>query len=74
MNYGYDNSTRLWKEDRKQQLADRLSEAIKPLVIPYVEVDQLYGGVRIRRIGDLSNAQRAALITCWDAIYDAVMG
>lgn len=60
MNYGYDSTTPLWKEERKQQLVERLVALIhlnddeatrRPYVTePYVETDGLYTGVRIRQI------------------------
>lgn len=79
MNYGYDKTNPNWKEERKQLLAARLTEMILPLQLndaltsPYVEVDQQYPGVRVRRITNLSDEQRDVFIDTADAIYKSVM-
>jgi hypothetical protein len=79
MNYGFDSTTPLWKEDRKQKLADRLHTMVLPLQLadattaPYVEVDQMYDGVRIRRITNLSEPALKVLVETAEAIYKSVM-
>lgn len=79
MNYGYDNTCPNWNEDKKAELAESLS---KELSIgfdankqhqPYVEVDGLYQGVRLRRITHLSEEEQELLITRADAIYRRIM-
>ena len=79
MNYGFDSDSKNWKPERKQQLADRLHSMVLPLQLadastaPYIEVDELYDGVRIRHITHLSEPALKVLVETADAIYDAVM-
>lgn len=81
MNYGYDKTTKNWKENKKEELAQRLRELcqkFKPSeeysnYLPYVEVDELYDGVRIRRITHLSDTDKKRIVKEADKIYDGVM-
>jgi hypothetical protein len=53
MNYGWDNTDPLWKEDRKQRLAERLREAFPDLSVSVDDsagVRGLYPGVRLRSV------------------------
>ena len=80
MNYGYDSETEYWKEERKQQLADTLSEVLHYKIgrdlggrTPFIEVDGLYLGVRIRRITNLNTSDIEELVARADKIYNEVM-
>ena len=75
MNYGYNASSFAWNEKRKLVLADKLEKLIGKFgTAPYIEIDGLYDGVRIRKITDLSDDQVAELTEKADRIYDEVMG
>lgn len=81
MNYGYNQNTRQWDETKKDDLAVMLGRLCaagdyedKYGMRPYVEIDGLYPGVRIRRITHLTAEQESSLITEADKIYDSVMG
>ena len=75
MNYGYECKN--WSNAKKQLLAkklmllvDRKSYNIKPFCDnPYIEIDNLYNGVRIRKITYLSEEQVKELIEEADKIY-----
>ena len=80
MNYGYDNSDPLWKEDRKEKLAARLRETFPDM---RVEVDGLYEGVRLRGLipedihpSELEDydSPEAYIISVADRIFSEVMG
>lgn len=81
MNYGYDSETKYWDDSKVGKLVERLQKLIvnyKPEedyenYIPYVEVDGLYDGVRLRRITHLSEADRKDLVSKADKIYLEVM-
>jgi hypothetical protein len=83
VNYGYDSTTPLWKEERKQQLVERLVALIhlndyeatrRPYVTePYVETDGLYTGVRIRQITNCPADYQRWLTRSADDIYQEVM-
>jgi hypothetical protein len=78
MNYGYDKTTKGWIESKKIQLAESLSRKLKiPIGFafgkPYIEIDQLYSGVRIRKITHLSESEQEALVKNADKIYLEVM-
>ena len=68
MNYGFDSDSKNWKDERKEKLADRLRTMVLPLQLkdestaPYIEVDQLYSGVRIRRVTNLSEPALKVLV------------
>jgi hypothetical protein len=72
MNYGYDSSTPLWKEDRKETLAQRLKELAK-LYGSFVEVDRFYDGVRLRQLTRLSEDDLRNLVQMADTIFVEVM-
>jgi len=80
MNFGYDKQVSAgWKEEKKQILAEKLAELVKLYVdkngqSPYVEVDRMYPGVRIRRITHLTEQQHKKIVKKADAIYCEVMG
>ena len=81
MNYGYNKDTKGWKEDRKELLANRLAQELDldtewkaGGTAPYVEVDNLYQGVMIRKITYLSEKESKELIKKADNIYADVMG
>lgn len=79
MNFGYNKEISTgWKEEKKQILAEKLAELTKLYVdkngqYPYVEVDKMYPGVRIRRITHLKENQKTKIVNRADAIYCAVM-
>jgi len=84
MNYGYDSKCKNWKSEKKNVLAIRLAEMLTQEGLndgtgndnyknPYIEVDGLYEGVRIRKISNLSNEQHRELVILADSIYDEVM-
>lgn len=80
MNYGYDHGTPGWKEDKKGILAKRLCEELPANlgwtpggVTPYIEVDNLYSGVRIRKITHLAEEDVKNFLERADKIYHEVM-
>lgn len=80
MNYGYDKNTVNWKEERKLKLAKELCKKLPANygwtpggVTPYVEIDGLYEGVRIRKISNLSDEDIDNFIKKADEIYNEVM-
>lgn len=82
MNYGYDKSSKNWQEDKKLELASHLKSIIDhpkytpkeyPTQRPYVEIDGLYDGVRIRKITHLTGKQREQLIKEADVVYEVIM-
>ena len=87
-NYGYGPDSKGWIEDeeKKELLAKRLSEMITVMKSeygtqwpspsrrePYVEMDRLYSGVRIRKTTHLSKEQEEELEGRADKIYHDVM-
>ncbi len=81
MNYGYDENSKGWKDDKKLILAETLSKELKLKTEnnfggeePYIEVDGLYRGVRIRKITHLSDKERDDLVLKSDKIYNEIMG
>ena len=81
MNYGYNSDTKGWDESKKYILASRLltelnlaNQWIPGGTKPYIEVDGLYEGVRIRKITHLSDEDRSSLVKKADKIYNEVMG
>ena len=75
VNYGY--FCKGWTEEQKLLLAkklivlvDRKNYNIKPYSDnPYIEIDNLYDGVRIRKITYLSDEQVKELVSDADKIY-----
>jgi hypothetical protein len=70
MNYGYDpttNDAKLARDLAKIVARDEFIDARKQK--PYVEVDQLYPGVRIRRITHLSDEKIDKLVAEADAVF-----
>lgn len=80
VNYGYGPGCQNWKESRKQLLAEKLSQELPAKIgwtpgggSPYIEVDGLYPGVRIRKITNIATEDQKELIKRADKIYDEVM-
>ena len=80
MNYGYNEDSKGWDESKKLLLAQRLRALLitlglqgKGVDYPYIEIDGLYDGVRIRKITYLGDGTRDDLIREADKIYDEVM-
>jgi hypothetical protein len=80
MNYGWDETAANWKEDRKGALVKALSERLPCPVgwtpggkTPYLEVDRLYSGVRIRKLTNLADEDLDGFVKRADAIYQEVM-
>ncbi|MGB7952797.1 MAG: hypothetical protein WCF23_02355 [Candidatus Nitrosopolaris sp.] len=89
VNYGYGSNTKCWDESKKLILADSLRKLVDEMKedgsiktvetcmsgngAPYVEVDQLYKGVRIRKITHLSDEQERTLIERADKLYLSIM-
>jgi len=78
MNYGYDSASKGWIESKKEELAERLRLLCNCYPddfgrFPYVEVDSLYSGVRIRRITHLPEANMNDLVAKADEIYNEIM-
>jgi hypothetical protein len=74
MNYGYE--CRGWNMSQKIELAGRLEGLLHEKKYdlpdyrhPYIEIDQLYQGVRIRKITDLTERQHSELVKGADKIY-----
>ena len=83
MNYGYDKSSPGWKEEKKDELFEKLAELIKDLnpensqripKIPYIQMDGPHGSVTIRKITHLNPEERGKLVDNADAIYYKMMG
>jgi len=81
MNFGFGSSCEGWDESKKGQLFVRLRKELKLDELhdsngssPYLEVDGLYRGVRIRRITHLSEADQERLVLKAERIYAEVMG
>lgn len=80
MNYGWDENSPNWKNGRKSLLAERLCKELPANlgwipggVTPYIEIDGLYNGVRIRKITNLSEEDLDEFIKRADKIYEEVM-
>ena len=79
MNYGYDERTPGWKPAKATELADEFRRAIrlrpelrsKSGSGPYIEVDVVYPGMRLRRLGNVPDLMGAVQVL--DAIYAKVM-
>ena len=85
MNYGYNANCKGWKENKKQELAKELSKELEYPIgypmgkandgsSPYIEIDDFYDGVRIRRITWLSDEEKKELVKKADKIYNKLMG
>ena len=85
MNFGYNNKCKGWKEKYKWELAEELSKVLNVPIetgnraykndgsSPYIEVDGVYNGVRIRRITHLSSKAHEELVMTAEKIYKKVM-
>lgn len=79
MNYGFDSNTEGWQEDKKIELAEKIEEIVTSREYrvdegsPYVEVDGLYGGVRVRKITNLTTENRENLVHKVEKVYKEVM-
>lgn len=81
MNYGYICDG--WTKSQKSVLAwelRKLLEAIgylgwekEGVLLPYIEIDQLYKGVRIRRMTNLSDEAHGKLIKDADEVYEKIV-
>ena len=79
MNYGYDKTSLNWDENKKERLRHALSRLCyrypdEHKMHPYVEVDGLYEGIRIRRITHLTEEKRRELVKKADILYLKIMG
>lgn len=84
MNYGYSKDVPGYKPERQEQLAAALRELVEAFNKdhqrgpeqrgPYVEVDEFYQGVRIRRITNMSDEGQQSLVKLADEVYRQVMG
>jgi|HubBroStandDraft_1064217.scaffolds.fasta_scaffold241301_2 hypothetical protein len=72
MNYGYDSTDPLWKENRKHLLSERLTLLAELYNAP-IEVDKAYDGVRFRKLTDLTKGDLNNLIEVADQIFIEVM-
>lgn len=77
VNYGY--SCEGWTKEQKEKLAKELEVLCKKNpdkygMFPYVEIDGLYDGVRIRRITHLPNNDDLQFEKKADKIYDKIVG
>ena len=80
MNYGWDKDSLNWKESRKELLVNMLCKELPANygwtpggITPYIEIDGLYEGVRIRKITNLSEEDLYDFIKRADNIYEEVM-
>jgi hypothetical protein len=81
MNYGWDETSRGWKESRKDELIEALCKEL-PIAdhkvlggtSPYLEVDGLYPGVRLRRLTNLADDDMEEFVKRAEKIYMRVMG
>jgi len=85
VNYGYGPDTRNWNESKKNELALLLEKLVSDMtkegkikvkyedLAPYVEIDQMYRGVRIRKITHLTEEVADELIHRSDQIYTDLM-
>ena len=78
MNYGYDCDTVGWRRDKVAELAKELSELCenyedKNGMNPYIEVDGLYPGIRLRRLTHLSDEDQEDLVREADKLFDKIM-
>jgi len=79
VNYGYGPYTEGYDKTKESELTTRLRDLIMQYQLeeyetsPYVEVDGLYHGVRIRKITNLPDEKKAELITKADQIYKETM-
>jgi hypothetical protein len=87
VNYGYNASCVGWNEAKKEELAERIEQLMKKKgyctdffdpkregFTPFLEVDGVYRGVRIRAITHLPEKAQNELIKEADKIYEEVMG
>ena len=83
MNYGYNSFCKGWQQSKQNILAHKLSLLLERLNLkpkksyenytPYLEVNGLYNGIRIRRITHLSRKDQDKLVKQADKVYDKVM-
>ena len=80
MNYGYNTSCEGYKIEKENILARKLNTLIQKYFSdmpsidkPYIELDGLYDGVRIRKITHLSEPWRKKLVKKADKIFEEVM-
>ena len=83
MNYGFNSNSENWKEEKKNELfceLKKLTDKIysklpvkKRITAPYIEINGLYDGVRIRRITHLEDKTCNSLIEQAEKIYEKIM-
>jgi hypothetical protein len=80
MNYGYNSSCENYKPELECQLAKALFQFIhkhwgdvQEIDRPYIEVNGLYDGIRIRKITHLNKKEQRKLVRGADKIYEKVM-
>jgi hypothetical protein len=83
MNYGFDETTPGWKREKKNELASELiilcaeygggGDSMRFSGNPYVEVDGLYQGVRLRKLTHLPEEVVEELVKRADEIFCKVM-
>jgi len=83
MFYSYGKSTKGWKEEKKDELFQKLVDLIKKVnpenncfwaKTPWIQKNGHYGSVTIRKITHLNSSSRKRLKSKADAIYREVMG
>lgn len=78
VNYGYDRTIQGYKPEKEKELQYELSLFVSQFrdsngQVPYVELNGLYPGVRIRRITHLSEEGSKELVKGADEIFKRVM-
>ena len=89
VNFGYGPGMKYWKEENKTKLASALNYLITNMqaegtlkfqeniqcgtIDPYIEVDRLYKGVRIRHITHLTDESMQLLLENAEDVYRKVM-
>lgn len=84
VNYGYTPDNEYWDESKKYILANELAKLLQDMKLndepfthhfakPNIEVDNLYQGVRIRKITHLDEETEKKLLQAADKIYLEIM-
>ncbi len=76
MNYGFE--CRGWSAEKKEELAEAWAKLLRPYSkmrpCPTVEVDQLYPGVRMRKLTHIPEDDLYDFMVAADAAYDKIAG